>query len=158
MQISLYRFMEILESSKSLKAKRLRALTPLLSECVSAGFPSPADDYIDLGIDLNEELIRHPTSTFFLRVSGDSMNGAGIYNNDLLVVDSSLEPHPGHIVIAVLDGDFTLKRLVLKDTMLYLQAENPHYPSIDLQKYDNIQIWGVAVYSIHSLNSINSSK
>jgi len=158
MQVLLYRFMEILRSSKSLKAKGLQVLPPLLSECVSAGFPSPADDYIDLGIDLNEELIRHPTSTFFLRVSGNSMNGAGIHNNDLLVVDRSLEPHPGHIVIAVLDGAFTLKRLVLKGTTLCLQAENPDYPTIDLQKYDNIQIWGVAVYSIHSLNIIKSSK
>ena len=86
------------------------------------------------------------------------MNGAGIHNDDLLVVDRSLDPHPGHIVIAVLDGAFTLKRLVLRNATLYLQAENPHYPSIDLQQYDNIQIWGVAIYSIHSLNNIKSSK
>ena len=135
-----------------------QVLIPLLNECISAGFPSPADDYIDIGIDLNEELIRHPTSTFLLRVSGDSMNGAGVHNNDLLIVDRSLNPRPGHIVIAVLDGAFTLKRLVLKGETLCLQAENPHYPSIELQQYDNIQIWGVAMYSIHSLHNMKSSK
>ena len=133
-------------------------LPPLSLKSVSAGFPSPADDYIDIGIDLNEELIRHPTSTFLLRVSGDSMNGAGVHNNDLLIVDRSLNPRPGHIVIAVLDGAFTLKRLVLKGETLCLQAENPQYPSIELQQYDNIQIWGVAVYSIHSLHNMKSSK
>ena len=84
---------------------------PLAGERVAAGFPSPADDYVEVGIDLNEQLIRHPTSTFFLRVSGDSMTGAGIHDGDLLVVDRSLDPRPGRIVVAVLDGGFTLKRL-----------------------------------------------
>lgn len=88
-----------------------RLSLPLASEQVAAGFPSPADDYIDVGIDLNEQLIRHPSSTFFLRVSGDSMTGAGIHHGDLLVVDRSLEPCPGRVVVAVLDGAFTLKRL-----------------------------------------------
>ena len=129
---------------------------PLASEYVSAGFPSPADDYMDTGIDLNEELIQNPISTFLLRVSGNSMNGAGIYNNDLLVIDRSLNPHPGHIVIAVIDGAFILKRLTLKNRKLYLEAEHPHYPLIDLQQYDNVQIWGVAMYSIHKLNSMKS--
>ncbi len=79
-------------------------------ENVAAGFPSPADDYIDVGIDLNEQLIRHPISTFFLRVSGDSMTNAGIQHGDLLIVDRSLDPRPGNVVIAVLDGAFTCSR------------------------------------------------
>ncbi len=131
---------------------------PLANEYISAGFPSPADDYIDVGIDLNEQLIRHPTSTFLLRVSGNSMTDAGIHNGDLLVVDRSLAPHPGHIVVAVLDGAFALKRLTFNNGALYLEAEHPNYPPIDLQQYDEVQIWGVAVYSIHSLNSLKSLK
>ncbi len=86
------------------------------------------------------------------------MTGAGIHNGDLLVVDRSLNPRPGHIVIAVLDGAFTLKRLVLKNGVLYLEAEHPNYLPIDLQQYENVQIWGVAVHSIHNLKSITSSK
>ena len=127
-------------------------------EYISAGFPSPADDYIDVGIDLNEQLIQHPTSTFLLRVSGNSMIDAGINNDDLLVVDRSLDPHPGHIVVAVLDGAFTLKRLTLKNGSLYLEAENSSYPPINLRQYKDVQIWGVAVHSIHSLNRLGSFK
>ena len=139
------------------QGNRVRLPIPLAIECVSAGFPSPADDYLDVGIDLNEQLIRHPTRTFFLRVSGNSMNGAGIYNDDLLIVDRSLNPQPGHIVIAILDNVFTLKRLTFKRGRLHLEAENPNYPLIDLRQYDNVQIWGVAVYSIHNLNSMRPS-
>ena len=125
---------------------------PQATECVSAGFPSPADDYLDIGIDLNEQLIQHPESTFLLRVSGDSMIGAGIHNGDLLVVDRSLEPRPGHIIVAVLDGAFTLKRLSLKNGVLFLEADHPNYQPIDLRRYENVQVWGVAMHSIHSLN------
>ena len=135
-----------------------KLLIQLASECVSAGFPSPADDYIDIDIDLNEQLIRHPISTFFLRVSGNSMTGAGIHNDDLLIVDRSIEAHPGHIVVAVLDGNFILKRLMLKNGVPYLEADNPEYTPIDLRQYNNVQIWGVAIHSIHSLNNIKSSK
>ncbi len=141
-----------------LRTNRSQLFIPLASECISAGFPSPADNYIDIGIDLNEQLIQHPTSTFFLRVSGNSMTGAGIHNDDLIVVDRSLDPHPGHIVIAILNNSFTLKRLVFKNGIPYLEAENPHYPPIDLRQYDEVQIWGVAVYSIHNLNNIRTSK
>jgi len=139
------------------RVKRPQLLIPLACECVSAGFPSPADDYMDIGIDLNEQLIQHPTSTFLLRVRGNSMTGAGIYNDDLLVVDRHLNPRPGQIVVAVLDGAFTLKRLTFKGERLYLEAEHPNYPPIDVQKYNDVQVWGVAVYSIHSLNNLKSS-
>jgi len=124
---------------------------PLASSTVAAGFPSPADDYIDVGIDLNEALIRHPSSTFFLRVSGDSMIDAGIQHGDLLVVDRSLEPRPGLIVVAVLDGAFTLKRLVRYHGRLRLEAANSAYPPLELHQCCDVQIWGVAIHVIHAL-------
>jgi len=124
---------------------------PLAGESVAAGFPSPADDYIDVGIDLNDTLIRHPSSTFFLRVSGDSMTGAGIQHGDLLVVDRSLEARPGQIVVAVLDGAFTLKRLVRHRGRLRLEAANSAYPPLELHQCGDVQIWGVAIHVIHSL-------
>ncbi len=125
---------------------------PLASESIAAGFPSPADDYIEVGIDLNQELIRHPISTFFLRVSGNSMEGAGIHDGDLLIIDKSLDPRPGDIVVAMVDGDFSLKRLTRHLGKLRLEAENPNYPNIELNRYTDVQFWGVAIYSIHNLN------
>ena len=124
---------------------------PLAASTVAAGFPSPADDYINVGIDLNEALIRHPSSTFFLRVSGDSMIDAGIQHGDLLVVDRSLEARPGQIVVAVLDGAFTLKRLARHQGRLRLEAANSAYPPLELHQCGDVQIWGVAIHVIHSL-------
>ena len=135
-------------SSKEASSKQL---IPLARETISAGFPSPAEDYIELGIDLNKYLIRNPISTFFLRVSGNSMTNAGIYNNDLLIIDRSINPNPGHIVVAILDGEFTLKRLIKKKDNYYLKADKENYPAINLYEYMDIQIWGVAIYSIHKL-------
>ena len=137
-------------SSKEISSK---LLIPLVNETVSAGFPSPAEDYIELGIDLNKYLIRNPISTFFLRVNGNSMNNAGIYNNDLLIIDRSINPHPGHIVIALLDGEFTLKRLIKENDNYYLKADKENYPAINLYEYIDIQIWGVAIHSIHELKN-----
>ena len=134
-----------------LKAERPGLRLPLAGESVAAGFPSPADDYIDSGIDLNEALIRHPSSTFFLRVSGDSMVGAGIQHGDLLVVDRSLEARPGRIVVAVLDGAFTLKRLARHHGRLRLEAANSAYPPLELHQCGDVQIWGVAIHVIHPL-------
>ena len=134
-----------------LKAERHGLRLPLAGESVAAGFPSPADDYIDSGIDLNEVLIRHPSSTFFLRVSGDSMVEAGIQHGDLLVVDRSLEPRPGLIVVAVLDGSFTLKRLARHRGRLRLEAANSAYPPLELHQCGDVQIWGVAIHVIHPL-------
>tara|TARA_Y100001968_G_scaffold333676_1_gene398266 strand:+ start:2498 stop:2914 length:417 start_codon:yes stop_codon:yes gene_type:complete len=134
-----------------LPMKRSKLLVPLCKVSISAGFPSPAEEYMEASIDLNEELIKHPISTFFLRVSGNSMRGAGVHNGDLLIVDRSINPAPGHIVVAVLDGEFTLKKLVLHKNNLYLEAANPSNPPIDIRRYGEMQIWGVATYSIHSL-------
>ncbi len=126
-------------------------LLPLVNETISAGFPSPAEDYIELGIDLNKYLIKNPISTFFLRVSGNSMNNGGIYNNDLLIIDRSINPSPGHVVVALLDGEFTLKRLIKEKNNYYLKSDKENYPAISLYNYIDIQIWGVAIYSIHEL-------
>ena len=134
-----------------LLAKRSRLTLPLAGERVAAGFPSPADDYVEVGIDLNEQLIHHPTSTFFLRVSGDSMLGAGIHDGDLLVVDRSLDRRPGRVVVAVLDGAFTLKRLVRHRGRLRLEAANSAYPPLELHRCGDVQIWGVAIHVIHPL-------
>ena len=138
-------------SRSSLKECSSTLSIPLATEAISAGFPSPAEDYIELGIDLNKYLIKNPISTFFLRVSGNSMNKAGIYNNDLLIIDRSINPKPGHIVVALLDGEFTLKRLIKKQNNYYLKADKENYPAINLYEYIDIQIWGVAIYSIHAL-------
>ena len=135
----------------ALRSQRQARRLPLATSTLAAGFPSPADDYIDVGIDLNEALIRHPSSTFFLRVSGDSMVDAGIQHGDLLVVDRSLEPRPGLIVVAVLDGAFTLKRLVRHCSRLRLEAANSAYPPLELHQCGDVQIWGVAIHVIHAL-------
>ncbi len=135
-------------SDKDVPSTRFLALA---CETISAGFPSPAEDYTEPGIDLNKYLIKNPISTFFLRVSGNSMNKAGIYNNDLLIIDRSVNPNPGHIVVALLDGEFTLKRLIKEEDNYFLKADKENYPAINLYQYKDIQIWGVAIYSIHKL-------
>ncbi len=145
-----------MEPLKPLTANQKLSL-PLLHQHVPAGFPSPADSYAETSIDLNEELIRHPASTFFLRVKGESMRNAGVLDGDLLIIDRSLNPQPGHIVVAVLDGSFTLKRLTYSKNIPYLEAENPKYQPIDLRHYKNVHIWGVAIYSIHELSNKVSS-
>ena len=127
--------------------KRFRI--PLLNDSVSAGFPSPADDYKEENIDLNEHLISNPFSTFFLRVKGESMINAGIKDKDLIIVDKSLTARPGNIVIAMIDGEFTIKRLSIKNNELYLKAENHNYPDFSFKDHIDVQIWGVVIYSIH---------
>ena len=123
---------------------------PLFSDSISAGFPSPADDYTEENIDLNEHLISNPFSTFFLRVKGNSMINAGIKDKDLIIVDKSLTAKPGNIIIAMIDGEFTIKRLSIKNNELYLKAENHNYPDISFRNHIDIQIWGVVIYSIHN--------
>ncbi|MFZ5760591.1 MAG: LexA family protein [Thermodesulfobacteriota bacterium] len=124
---------------------------PLFASGVSAGFPSPADDYIDRQLDLNEYLIANPAATFFVRVAGDSMVGAGINHDDILIVDRSLAPTSGRIVIAVLDGELTVKRLVKNGDSCRLQAENPDYPATEIRAGMELEIWGVATCAIHQL-------
>ena len=132
----------------SLASERLKI--PLLSDSISAGFPSPADDYTEENIDLNEHLISNPFSTFFLRVKGESMLNAGIKDKDLIIVDKSLRAKTGNIIIAMVDGEFTIKRLSIKNNELYLKAENHNYPDFNFKNNIDVQIWGVVIYSIHS--------
>jgi DNA polymerase V len=116
---------------------------------IPAGFPSPASDYIDQRLDLNEYLAVNPEATFFLRVQGNSMTGAGIHDGDLLVVDRSLQAKSGNVVIAVVDGEFTVKRLQHLKGKVWLKAENPSYPNIELQEGQELEIWGVVSHVVH---------
>jgi DNA polymerase V len=116
---------------------------------VAAGFPSPAQDYFDGRIDLNEHLIKDITSTFVVRVTGDSMERAGISDGDELIVNRALEPKDGSVVIAILDGELTVKRLRITATGVVLQAENPEYPDIRVPALSDLLVWGVATRCLH---------
>lgn len=124
---------------------------PLFASTIAAGFPSPADDYIDRSLDLNEHLIKHPAATYFLRVSGDSMTGAGIFNNDMLIVDRSIAPQDGNVVVAVLDGELTVKRLRKRDGLTFLVPENPDYPTLFPSTESEFTVWGVVQHVIHKV-------
>ena len=124
---------------------------PLFACSVSAGFPSPADDYIEGRLDLNELMVANPAATFFVRVAGDSMIGAGIHHNDILVVDRSLEPTSGKVVIAVVNNELTVKRLVKNGENIYLKAESPDYSDIHMTEGSTCEIWGVVAFVIHAL-------
>lgn len=116
---------------------------------VSAGFPSPSNDYLEGKLDLNEHIIKNPPATFFVRVSGDSMIGAGIHPDDILVVDRSEEPKSGKIVIAVINGELTVKRLKQNREGVQLLAENPAYLPLHITPEMEFQVWGVFTYVIH---------
>ena len=120
---------------------------PLYLATAPAGFPSPAEDYIDKKIDLNEHLVRHPAATFFVRVDGDSMRDAGVASGDILVVDRALEAKDGSIVVAALDGELTVKRLKRVAGQWHLAAENADYPTLPIGEND-CEIWGVVTTSI----------
>lgn len=124
---------------------------PFYSSSVSAGFPSPADDHIEKKLDLNEYLVKHPAATFFVRAKGDSMINAGINDNDILVVDRSIEPTNGKIVIAAIDGQLTVKRLKKIKSKIYLVAENENFPAIELKSENDVCIWGVVTSVIHAV-------
>jgi DNA polymerase V len=128
--------------------ERIRTILPYF-ESVSAGFPSPADDYVEEKLSLDRYLIKNPSSTFFLRVSGTSMTGAGIYPNDILIVDRSLEPKNKDVVIALIDGELTVKRFVKANNKFYLKPENPDFKSIEIPKDAEFMIWGVITNVIH---------
>jgi len=121
---------------------------PLFLSRVPAGFPSPADDYVEARLDLNEHLVRHPAATFFVRVAGDSMSGAGIHCGDILVVDRAIEPIDKSIVVAALHGELTVKRLRRNNDKVRLEPENPDYPVIEIAEGEDLVIWGVVTSSI----------
>lgn len=119
---------------------------PLFTSSVPAGFPTPAEDEIDQTLDLNAYLIPRPAATFFVRVRGSSMEGANIFSGDILIVDRSIEAAVGKIVLAIVDGAFTVKRLMKRKGKLLLEAENPTHKPID----GEFEVWGVVTYIIHA--------
>jgi len=129
--------------------KRASLRLPLVSASVEAGFPSPADDHLERGIDLNEELIRNPAATFLVRVKGDSMRDAGIHSGDVLIVDKSLVPTDRKIVVAMIDGNFTVKRFRKRGGQVFLEAENPEFPPLEVTEGQELSIFGVVSYIIH---------
>lgn len=122
---------------------------PLLQGHVLAGFPSPAEDYVDQKLDLNDFIVKHPESTYFVKVSGNSMIGAGIFAGDMLVVDRYIAACSGQIVLAVLDGEFTVKRYIKKGNVVVLEPDNPKYQKITLQEGQELTIWGVVIKVLH---------
>lgn len=129
----------------------------LYASRVRAGFPSPAEDYVEGQLDLNEHLVARPAATFLIRVVGDSMIGAGIFPNDLLVVDRSLLPVHGSIVVAVVDGELTVKRLHQRFGILALEAANPAFQPIEISGDMELWCWGVVTSSIHEFTQAGHS-
>jgi DNA polymerase V len=124
---------------------------PLYTCPVSAGFPSPAEDYLEGQLDLNQYLIKHPVATFFVRATGDSMIRAGIHTGDLLIVDRSLEARDGRVIIAVVNGELLVKRLRRSGECVYLVADNPDYPAMLITEAMDFQVWGVVTNVVHPL-------
>lgn len=122
---------------------------PLADAGIRAGFPSPAQDYMDIAIDLNQELVRHPSTTFYGRVKGDSMEDAHVFDGDILVIDKSLEPQNNDMAVCYLDGEFTLKYIELTDDGVSLIPANSKYPVIKVTEGQELIIWGVVTYIIH---------
>lgn len=123
---------------------------PYVEKGISAGFPSPADDFIDATIDLNKEFIKNPSATFYGRVKGNSMKNAGIDNGDLLIIDKSLEPKDGKIAVCYIDGEFTVKRIKLDKDCLWLVPENDLYKPIKVTADNDFTVWGMVVHVIKS--------
>ncbi len=122
---------------------------PLAGTAIAAGFPSPAEEYLDLALDLNKELIKHPAATFYARVKGDSMVDAGIQDGDLLVIDKALEPKEGAIAVCYLDGEFTVKRLAVREEGVYLMPANAEFKPIRITEENEFLVWGIVAYVIH---------
>lgn len=140
---------ETLRSSKEAKCIQNIYLPLLYSSQVACGFPSPAEDYIETPLDLNEHLVSKPAATFFVKAKGDSMIGAGIFEGDLLIVDRSVNPMSGQVILAVVNGEFTLKRLFKSRGEIWLKPENPKFKPIQIIEDVEFQVWGVVTYSIH---------
>jgi DNA polymerase V len=124
---------------------------PFMTGGVSAGFPSPAADFMETNIDLNKELSENPLATFYIRVKGNSMIDAGINDKDVLVVDRSLEPQNNKIAICFIDGEFTVKRIQLEKDCMYLMPENSNYPPIKVTEENQFIIWGMVTYVIKKI-------
>ena len=131
--------------------KEARCERPIFMAPVTAGFPSPAEDYIEGKLDLNEHLVKHPAATFFVRVTGDSMIDAGIHPGDILIVDRSLEAADKKVVIAVVEGELTVKRIRLINEKIVLMPENENYKPLQINNETDFEIWGVVTNVIHPL-------
>ena len=123
----------------------------MIEQGISAGFPSPADDFKEIRISLDRELVRNQESTFYARVSGDSMEDAGLSDGDLIVIDRSINPENNKIAVCFLDGDFTVKRINKKGDKLYLKPENQNYNEIEVNEENKLLIWGIVTYVIKSV-------
>ena len=124
---------------------------PFVESGISAGFPSPALDFIDLKIDLNKHLIKHPSATFYGRVKGSSLKNAGISDGDLLIIDRSLEPVHGKIAVCYIDGEFTAKRIKITNGEVWLMPENEAYQPIKVEKENTFTFWGIVTHVIKSV-------
>jgi DNA polymerase V len=124
---------------------------PMAESGVSAGFPSPAEEYMELSLDFNKDMITHPASTFYARVRGNSMVDAGINDGDILVIDKSLEPTNGKKAVCYIDGEFTLKTIQLKKGILWLNPANDAYKPIRISEVNEFQIWGIVTFVIHKM-------
>ena len=124
---------------------------PFYQSNVSAGFPSPAEDFMELDLNLQEYLVQHPSATFCVKVTGDSMQNAGIFSGDVMVVDRALEPKNKTIVLAVLDGEFTVKRIHKKGDLLFLNPENDNFKPIEITQEIYFKVWGVVTHIIHKV-------
>jgi DNA polymerase V len=122
---------------------------PYIEKGVSAGFPSPAEDYLEQRIDLNQVLIKNPSSTFYARVRGNSMKGAGVCDGDLVIIDKSLTPHNDSLLVCFIDGEFTLKKVRKVNDDLFLIPENPDFKPIKINPESDFRLWGVVTYTIH---------
>jgi DNA polymerase V len=143
----------VIQKTDIMQPKEQNAVSrrPLFATAVSAGFPSPADDYIDGGLDLNEYLIRHPAATFFVRANGDSMVDTGIHHGDLLIVDRAVESLDHAVVIAALSGELVVKRIRRSGGRVYLMPDNGSYNPIEVTEEMDAVIWGVVTTVIHPL-------
>lgn len=121
---------------------------PFVEGGIRAGFPSPAQDFIDLSIDLNKHLIKHPSSTFYGRITGNSMQDAGIHDGDLVIIDKSLEPADGKIAVCYIDGDFTVKRIRMAKNECWLIPANSEFNPIRVTEDNQFLIWGIVTYII----------
>lgn len=130
---------------------RLQLVVPMVGSSVAAGFPSPADDYLDQPLDFNELLIANPAATFAVRVAGDSMSGIGIFAGDIAVVDRSATARDRSIILAILDGEFTIKRYCVRGRRVWLEAENIAYPPLPITEDNDFEVWGVVRNSIRML-------